>query len=281
MSVSRDKKLSLQVGAKLNLYLAVWGKKGNYHLLETVFQSIDLYDEITVKIGGEGIQLSCVGVSAGEDNLAYRSALAFKEAFGIKEGISIELIKGIPIARGLGGGSADAGGVLCALGKLFAIPRENLLPIASSIGADVTFFLYGGCAIGRGIGDIIEPLPFIPRFRFLLIIPPFPISTALAYSHLKPPFEPSILNKFVEALEKADIIEIEKFMRNDLEKAVFPCFPELREAKEELGRKGFPTLMTGSGSALFSFFQGEPPTFHREGWQTMVVNPTQRAVVWR
>ena len=280
MSVSRSRKLTLKVGAKLNLYLAVVGKKGNYHLLETVFQSIDLYDNITVKIEGEKIKLKCRGISAGEDNLAYRSALAFKEAFGIKGGISIELEKKIPIARGLGGGSADAGAVLLALGELFSIPIENLLPIASSLGADVPFFLYGGCAIGRGRGDIIEPLPFLPRFRFLLIIPPFSISTALAYSRLKPPFEPSHLNEFIDALEKSDIIEIDKTMRNDLEKAVFPLFPELGEVKEELGKKGFPTLMTGSGSALFSFFQGEPPSFHREGWQTMVVKPTKKAIDW-
>ncbi|MBC7329656.1 4-(cytidine 5'-diphospho)-2-C-methyl-D-erythritol kinase [bacterium] len=280
MSVSFQRELTLKVGAKLNLYLAVVGRRGNYHLLETVFQSIDLYDKITIRVEGEGIKLKCVGIEAGEDNLAYRSALAFKEAFGIKEGISIELEKGIPVARGLGGGSADAGGVLLALSKLFSIPRENLLPIASSLGADVSFFLYGGCAIGRGIGDIIEPLPFMPRFRFLLIIPPFPISTSLAYSRLEPPFEPSNLDKFIEALEKSDIIEVEKFMRNDLEKAVFPLFPELKEVKEELRERGYPTLMTGSGSALFSFLQGEPPTFQREGWQTIVVNPTPKAVVW-
>ena len=280
MSFSRQRELTLKVGAKLNLYLAVVGIRGNYHLLETVFQSIDLYDKITVRIGGEGINLNCVGIEAGEDNLAYRSALAFKKAFGIKEGIHIELEKGIPIARGLGGGSADAGAVLLALGKLFSISREKLLPIASSLGADVAFFLYGGCAIGRGIGDIIEPLPFLPRFRFLLIIPPFLISTSLAYSRLQPPFEPSNLKKFIEALEKSDIIEIEKFMRNDLEKAVFPLFPELKEVKERLREMGFPTLMTGSGSALFSLFQGEPPTFQREGWQTFVVSPTPNAVIW-
>jgi 4-diphosphocytidyl-2C-methyl-D-erythritol kinase len=65
-----------------------------------------------------------------------------------------------------------------------------------------------------------------------------------------------------------------------LEKAVFPLFPELKEVKERLREMGFPTLMTGSGSALFSLFQGEPPTFQREGWQTIVVNPTPKAIVW-
>jgi 4-diphosphocytidyl-2C-methyl-D-erythritol kinase len=88
------------------------------------------------------------------------------------------------------------------------------------------------------------------------------------------------LNKFIEALKKSDIIEIEKFMRNDLEMAVFPLYPELEEVKENLKEKGFPTLMTGSGSALFSFFQREPPNFRREGWQTIVVNPTPKAIVW-
>ncbi|MGC9003681.1 MAG: 4-(cytidine 5'-diphospho)-2-C-methyl-D-erythritol kinase [bacterium] len=280
MPLPCNERLTFKVFAKLNLYLAVVGKKGGYHLLETVFQSIDIYDRITIAVGGRKDELKCIGMPESEDNLAYRAALAFKEAFGISEGVRIELEKGIPIGRGLGGGSADAGGILLALGKFFSIPREKLLPIASNLGADVPFFLYGGCAIGRGRGDVIEPLPFLPRFRILLIIPPFPISTSLAYSHLKPPFPPSCLNDFVQALEKNDIIEIRKIMRNDLEDAVFSIFPELGEVKRELSNNGFPTLMTGSGSALFSLFEEEAPTFHKEGWRTVIVKPTPRAIEW-
>lgn len=281
MLVPRCKEISFKVGGKLNLFLAIVGKTNGYHSIETVFQSIDVYDNLKIEIIGEDVKLTCRGMPSGENNLALKAGRLFKETFGLKEGIHIWLDKRIPIGRGLGGGSADAGGVLLALGRLYGIPRERLLPLASSLGADVSFFLYGGCAIGRGKGDLIEPIPLKVPFRFFLLIPSFSIPTAIAYAQVKPPYQPSSLNHFLEVLRKGDIMEIGKAMRNDLEKAVFPLYPELAEAKEELLEQGFPTLMTGSGSALFALFKDHPPSFSREGWKAMIVNPTSIAVEWR
>lgn len=280
MLVPRCEEVKLRVGGKLNLYLAVVGKEGNYHLLETIYQSIDLYDELRIRVEGEGLTLECEGMTPSEDNLAYRAADIFRREFGVKEGIYIWLKKGIPIGRGLGGGSADAGAVLLALARIFGVPREKLLPLASSLGADVSFFLYGGCAIGRGKGDIIEPLDFLPPLHFLLLIPPFSVSTPSAYASLHPSYLPSHICEFVEILRKGDIMEIGKAMRNDLEKPVFCLYPELAEVKKEMCDRSIPTLMTGSGSALFSLFQGEPPTFRREGWRSIVVRPTSQGVMW-
>lgn len=281
MSIPFREEVRLQVGGKLNLYLAVVGEEGNYHLLETIYQSIDLYDELRIRLEGKEVILECEGMAGSKDNLAYKAADIFRKAFEVEEGIHIWLDKRIPIGRGLGGGSADAGGVLLALARLFGIPREKLLPLASSLGADVSFFLSGGCAIGRGKGDIIEPLNFLPPFSFLLLIPPFSLSTALVYSRLQPPYQASSLTQFLEALRKGDIMEIGESMRNDLEEPVFSLHPELREVKREMYDRGIPTLMTGSGSALFSFFRERPPFFEREGWQSIEVKPTSQAVVWR
>lgn len=278
MPVPRAKEARLKVGGKLNLYLAVIGRAGNYHLLETVYQSIDLYDELRIRLEGRGVRLECVGMEASGENLAYKAGENFRSRFGIREGIHIELKKRVPIGRGLGGGSADAAGVLLALAQLYGVPREELIPLASSLGADVPFFLYGGCAIGRGRGDIVEPLDFLPSLRFLLIIPPFSLSTALVYSHLRPPYGESTIAQFIEILKKGDIMEIGEAMRNDLEKPAFTLYPQLEEVKRKMLVKGVPTLMTGSGSALFSLFKEEPPSFEKEGWEVMVVNPTSKAV---
>lgn len=278
MPIPCGKEVKLRVGGKLNIYLAVVGKQDNYHLLETVYQSIDLYDELWISLEGEELRLECEGMETNEQNLAYKAGKVFKEVFGIKEGIYIKLKKKIPIGKGLGGGSADAGGVLLALAYLYGIPKDELLPLASFLGADVSFFLYGGCAVGRGKGDIIEPFDFLPPFNFLLIIPPFSLSTALVYSLLRPPYQPSTLSQFLETFRKGDIMEIGRNLRNDLEKPAFSLHPELGEVKRELLRKGIPTLMTGSGSALFSILGKEPPPFHKEGWQTIVVKPTPSAV---
>lgn len=278
MPIPCCKEVKLRVGGKLNLYLAIVGKKGNYHILETLYQSIDLYDELWVRLERRGLSLECRGMEVSRDNLAYKAGEAFKEAFKVKEGIHIVLEKKIPIGKGLGGGSADAGGVLLALARLYKLSREEILPLASSLGADVPFFLYGGCAIGRGKGDIIEPLNFIPTFHFLLIIPPFSLSTALVYSHMPPFYQPSTLTQFLEVFQKGDIMEIGKVIRNDLEKPAFSLCPEMEEVKREMCGKGAPTLMTGSGSALFAIFKEKPPPFEKEGWRTVVVKPTPRAV---
>lgn len=283
MPLPLGEEVELCVGGKLNLYLGVVGKSGDYHLIETVFQSIDLYDRLKVRIGGEGIEVICDSkdVPSGKGNLVWRAVHLFRERFGIKEGVVVHLEKRIPIGRGLGGGSADAGATLLALARLFDVERDEILALAPCLGADVSFFLYGGCAVGKGKGEIIEPLNFLPPFSFLLLIPPFSLSTALVYSRLSPPYPPSTLKEFLGILRRGDMEGIATVLRNDLEQPAFSLCPELAEVKREMMAKGYPTLMTGSGSALFSIFRDEVPRFEREGWRTVIVNPTSWVVKWK
>ncbi|MDR1940800.1 MAG: 4-(cytidine 5'-diphospho)-2-C-methyl-D-erythritol kinase [Endomicrobium sp.] len=168
-------RITLKAPAKINLFLEIAGKRDDgYHDLESIMQTVSLYDELTFEPAGE-ISLSlCVGrhskcaanspqsldVPLDDRNIIIKAAKAMREKYNIKSGVKITLQKNIPAGAGLGGGSSDAAATLKALNELWQInaPKSELEKIASKLGADVAFFLTGGAALCEGIGDIITPL---------------------------------------------------------------------------------------------------------------------------
>ena len=141
--------------AKLNLFLEVlFRRPDGYHELDSVFSAIDLFDTVTIEKSSE-ITLEVEGsdVAADESNLAWKAA----RALGL--GARIQLTKRIPAGAGLGGGSSDAAAVLLGLHELYEKPVRipELTKVARALGADVPFFLHGGLARCRGIGDLVEP----------------------------------------------------------------------------------------------------------------------------
>src|SRR5260370_37806854 len=102
--------MRVKAPAKLNLFLRVVGRRPDgFHELETVFQSIDLADELTFALADD-LQLTggCAAAPPGPDNLVLRAATALKEATGFTGGASTHLEKQIPVRAGLGGRSRDA-----------------------------------------------------------------------------------------------------------------------------------------------------------------------------
>lgn len=184
------KRIVIDAPAKINLALDVVGKRDDgYHLLETVFQSISLYDRITISISDEtGIKITCniPYIPCNEKNLAYKAAKIFMEKAGINKGISIQLYKRIPSQAGMGGGSSDAAAVLkglnSLLGNIFTLPE--LCTIAVTLGADVPFFLYGGTAYADGIGERLEPLPALKDLNVVAAKGRGGISTPEAYKRI-------------------------------------------------------------------------------------------------
>ncbi|MHC4339573.1 MAG: 4-(cytidine 5'-diphospho)-2-C-methyl-D-erythritol kinase, partial [Planctomycetota bacterium] len=173
--MSSSSALELEAPAKLNLCLEVLGRRPDgYHEIDSVFAAIDLCDTVRLE-RSDAIRLTVHGEAAPEDdtNLAWRAA----EALGV--GASISLEKRIPAGAGLGGGSSDAAAVLLGLDRLYGLGtgRERLLEIALGLGADVPFFLTGGTARCRGVGERVEPLPPAPGRRYLLVIPALVTST--------------------------------------------------------------------------------------------------------
>src|SRR6185436_451831 len=157
------KSITLQSPAKLNLYLKIVNKRPDgFHNLTTLFERIDLADEITLTSEASGrIRVSCdhPQVPTGPKNLVYKAAALLKQDFGIKQGVHITICKNIPVAAGLAGGSSNAATVLQGLNKLWnlKLTKTRLAAYAARIGSDVAFFLYDcSWALGTGRGEVIE-----------------------------------------------------------------------------------------------------------------------------
>ncbi len=167
--------LSVTSFAKINRTLSVLGKrKDGFHEIDTVFQTVDLTEEIEFFLEGEegsgapaAVSLNIEGADlpADDSNLILRAAHALRERVGKRRGARIHLSKKIPIGGGLGGGSSNAAATLRALCELWnlQLPAADLMAIAASLGSDVPFFLLGGRARGRGRGEVLTPLPDGPE----------------------------------------------------------------------------------------------------------------------
>ena len=153
------KSIKIKTPAKINLALDVTGKREDgYHTLETIFQTVSLYDIITVTMANNDkifITSNTNRVPRNEKNIAWKAVEAFCSYTGKKVGVHIHIEKRIPSQAGLGGGSSDGAAVLFALNRLTnaGLSRYELCKIGIKLGADVPFFFFGGTAYASGIGE--------------------------------------------------------------------------------------------------------------------------------
>lgn len=255
--------------AKINLYLKVGGRRPDgYHDIETVYHSVSLADTVTVSLTDAGLSVTCdePDVPCDSSNLALRAAasalgvsLAGGEVARHVPGLRIEIAKRIPVGAGLGGGSADAAAALVAVNALcgLGLDRQRLEAIASVLGADVTFMVRGGCAIGRGRGDQLEALKPVPGTPVVIVAPRVTISTPWAYDSLRIRLTTwgTRLSMVASALESGDVAALCGLLENDFESLVFERYPEVKRIKDELIRTGAcGALMSGSGSSVYGIF---------------------------
>ena len=260
------KQLTLQAAAKVNLYLDILARRGDgYHEIESIIQSVKLYDKLTLRPRRRGIKITCIHpeVPLDEGNICYRAAEILLRVLGTKQGVEIEIQKNIPVESGLGGGSADAAATLIGMRKLFQmdIPFSDLSKLAPELGSDVPFCLAGGTALVRGRGEKIIPLPLLKDAWFILVDPGISISTSWVYSRLKGKLTKKRLNiKLIKELIKEEGMRgVNKFpLYNKLEEVVIKRFPTLRDIKAKLIEAGATgALMTGSGSIIFAVAEDE------------------------
>lgn len=251
--------ISVQSNAKINLALYINHKRNDgYHDISTLMQEINFSDEIIIsKNQNNKINIYSKGIKTPTDktNLCYIAAASFLHTFNINDGVDITIHKNIPIGAGLGGGSSNAISTIKALGKIFEIDidRHNLFSMATTIGADVSFFIDGRLQYAEGIGHDLQPLPslFKPYF-FLLILPKIFISTPWAYDEYKKYLEnQSIRSKFQPLSRELDW----SLLGNDFEKVVLSTYPEIKRIKDDLQNNGslFSSL-SGSGSTMFGVY---------------------------
>jgi len=248
--------------AKVNLWLEVLRRREDgYHELSSLMVPLDLCDDVKVGLqeNCEGITIEChePGVPLDERNLCSKAARAFQLRTGLEGGVHIELKKRIPHGAGLGGGSSDAAATLLALNHLTRFPLQDrdLHDLARSLGADVPFFLYDGPALTTGIGDRLEPVGPLPDYGFVLIKPPFGISTKGVYESLRLTRGESRIRV---PLFLAQPWKLELWLQNDLETVTEVDHPVIRQLKQWLMSQGaHGALMSGSGSTVFGVFEGK------------------------
>lgn len=264
--------IRIKTPAKINLFLEVTRKREDgFHELETLFAKVGIYDELIFeKKRYGGFTLTVNGKIPGgngsfKQNIIYKAAMKFYEAFpDVKPAADIVLNKNIPVGGGLGGGSSDGAAALLGLCKLHDVDphtyKVRLHNIAAELGSDVPFFLLKGpAAIGRGRGEILEPVAMQGRLPYLILAyPPKPSFTAEAYGKLKLGRKEEIsenlekMSKIVESLKNGTFVPSEAPLFNRLESSVLPGREDIQEIKEMLLAAGSEAvMMTGSGATCF------------------------------
>lgn len=267
--------VTLAAHAKLNLTLDILRKREDgYHDLQSVMQTVELHDDVTVALReGEGILCRCGQLPGDESNLAVRGARAFLAAAGMEaQGLDITVEKRIPIQAGLAGGSADAAAVLRALRRLLLphMPGEALRRVGAAVGSDVPFCLLGGTALAEGRGERLTALRPAPMFHVVLCKPDFSISTPELFRRVRVselwgrPDTPGML----DALHRGDPEGVAGRVRNVFETVLPPAYREIFAIKAMLHRLGGEaTAMSGSGPTVFALFREEGAA--RQAWEAM------------
>lgn len=264
--------LTLHPCAKVNLGLYITGKRPDgYHTLETIFLPVSLYDTLCIRRRSHGIMLSCDNplIPTDRSNLVFRAAQKFFEAWSPQEsppGVTIHLTKRIPAGGGLGGGSSDAAYTLLGLQKMFGNPlsERTVGRLAVQLGADVPFFLKSRVCLGKGIGEKLTPVDVFYPGWIVLVYPGFSISTKDVFGRYK--FDLTNSNKNVSFLGRKKInilFSVIRSIRNDLERVVFPLYPDLAHLKESLDHEGAEySSLSGSGSTVFGLFADKDRAEH-------------------
>jgi 4-diphosphocytidyl-2-C-methyl-D-erythritol kinase len=274
--------------AKINLFLRVLSRRPDgYHTIETLFQAIDMHDELIVRqtSGPSTLEVPGAPELQTEDNLVMKALRWLEKHVSADLSVNIRLTKRIPTAAGLGGGSSDAAAALLAIRELFHLPisDEDLRRGAVSLGADVPFFFTGGSAVGEEIGQQITPVSIPFDYSLLLINPGFPVSTARVYREFSKtltgkPREGRLWAVLREARTVADLLH------NDLQPVTELLYPEVSEGKTRLAGLGFSgVLMSGSGPTVFGVAERGQVRYVGRGllskWTAITAGPIGSGVI--
>jgi 4-diphosphocytidyl-2-C-methyl-D-erythritol kinase len=253
--------IELLAPAKINLTLEVIGKRSDgYHEIASVMQTIDLCDTVTIE-PADAISLEVSGEEAGgapadrDQDLAYRAAM--KMTYWLKEprGARIRLHKRIPAGMGLGGGSSDGAAVMRGLNLLWELGRDqsSVARSAAELGSDAPFFVYGGSALCRGRGEVVDPLPDARPRLLTLFMPSETIEakTASMYGELaKEDFTAG-----VESRGKVDDVVMKREIedaRNVFDRHAGRFGDKVAMAMEACRLAGLEVHLAGSGPAFFA-----------------------------
>lgn len=270
------KEIKLKAFAKINLNLKIKKKlKNRYHVLDSVFAAIDLADLIKVGVYREQeiklydkskyenrilITSSSESMPKGKSNIVFKMVKYLRQKEKFNHYVKISIRKNIPIGAGLGGGSSDAAVVYMAIKKLLKTKAQSNSILAKKIGADVPFFLKGGTARVRGIGEKVEKIKYNKKVHIVLVNPNYKISTKWAYEKYDKLNKKKNNKKAVKISSFENIFNNAQVLNsgNDLEKVIFKKHPKLRSIKKALINSGaYFAALSGSGPTIFGLFKNK------------------------
>lgn len=238
--------------AKLNLFLYITGRRDNgYHELQTLFQFVDVGDELTVTANRETSSITITPEIPGvatEDNLIWKAATALQQYSSTTFGADIQLKKVLPMGGGIGGGSSNAATVLVALNYLWQLnlSDDQLAEIGLKLGADVPVFVRGHAAFAEGVGEQLQPANPDEKW-YLVVKPQVSIATVDIFTH-------SELTRNTPKRALSTLLEQEYV--NDCEKIVRMLYPEVDKQLSWLLQYA-PSRLTGTGSCVFAEFNSK------------------------
>ena len=235
--------------AKINLFLRILNAENGYHTIESLQQSVHLFDEITLSSRADD---KIVSDFPGDNSLVVLQRIQQAYSLG---GMSLTVKKNIPIGGGLGGSSADAAAAALACAKLWGLDAKEVKALVAPLFGDLAFQMTGGTAVARGIGEKVDKLPALPEYHVLLAFPKDGVSTKEAYalSDKTKRGDGDLAALYAALCEKKNA---QRFYLNDLlpaaERLNDEIAPLLGALKDE---KALLTGMSGSGSTLFSLYE--------------------------
>ena len=256
-------KLQLKALGKINLGLDVLGKRENgYHDVRMVMQTLYLYDTVTlIKEETDGIEIesNLYFLPKDENNIAWRAARLLMDEFHIEGGIRIVLEKHIPVAAGMAGGSSNAAAVLYGMNRMYelGLSQQELMDRGVTLGADVPYCIMRGTVLAEGIGEILSPLPPMPRCQILIAKPPISVSTKAIYQALdsREIEEHPDIDGIIDGLKKQDLHQVAGAMGNVLEDVTMEMHPVIGKIKNCMLEHGaLGAMMSGSGPTVFGIY---------------------------
>ncbi len=252
----------LKARAKINLNLLVLGKREDgYHNLKSVFQRVNLYDEIYIRKLKTNDFLLKTNVEElnNRENIIDKAYRKLKEYCEFESGVEVIVNKKIPMQAGLAGGSTDCASFLLGMNRLFdlQLSKQEIEQIGKSLGADVVPCLYSNPVLAEGIGEKITELDVGFSYYLLIIKPKISCNTKEMFQKLdceKEINQPDNTELIINALKKQDLEMLSKHLYN-----VFESLVEEKEMiqnlKQELMKNGaLGSLMSGSGSCVYGLF---------------------------
>jgi 4-diphosphocytidyl-2-C-methyl-D-erythritol kinase len=245
---------TLKSYAKVNLGLWVVGKRADgYHDIVSFVHKVSLYDVISIKPYIKlKVKTTNPSIPEDEENIVYKAVRAFEDFTGLNANFEIFIQKNIPVGGGLGGGSSNSATVLKYINDYFGRPvsDEDMLKIASYIGADVPLFFKEGLIKISGKGDILEETNIKFKGELIIVYPNLEVETGKIYSKvsydmLTNPENLNIINSLLR-----DVNSLVDASENTLGNIAKENFPVIKEVENTLKFLGYKPFITGSGSCV-------------------------------